>query len=279
MEPAIKHWSHSSIQQFLRCPRQFFFQRILGMPVRTTTVGQALGSAVHAALAVYHRHLRDEPPTRCCEKIREVFLDAWKNRLESQSLIDAGQHSPVDALDQGLALLDLYLESPAPAGISSVESLFVAPIHTSAGEYLSRPLFAVLDLVIRADERVVVQEFKTLSRTMSQSEANASLQATCYTHALRELFGWEATVEYVCLLKTKEPKIKRLTTQRSPDDGGRIGDLVQAIERAIAADAFVPIESPMNCSTCPYRSPCRDWSIAPPSEMSLVPLPTECLSC
>jgi hypothetical protein len=53
--------------------------------------------------------------------------------------------------------------------------------------------------------------------------------------------------------------VQRLQTLRSADDIGRLGDLIETVERAIQHDIFLPIENPMHCSGCPYRKPCRDW--------------------
>jgi len=53
------HWSYSSITQYLTCPLRYYFQRILCLPQPTLSSGLVLGSAVHAALAEYHRDLKD----------------------------------------------------------------------------------------------------------------------------------------------------------------------------------------------------------------------------
>ena len=57
MDRSHPHWSYSAISQYLRCPLQYFFQRILGLPSRSIGLGLVLGSAVHAGLAEYHRRL------------------------------------------------------------------------------------------------------------------------------------------------------------------------------------------------------------------------------
>jgi CRISPR/Cas system-associated exonuclease Cas4 (RecB family) len=90
-------------------------------------------------------------------------------------------------------------------------------------------------------------------------ESETSLQPTCYVNAVRESYGHHATVEYTVLVKTKTPRVQRLTTVRTDEDLGRLGDIVENIERAIQAKIFYPVESPLNCSTCPFRQPCREW--------------------
>lgn len=101
-------------------------------------------------------------------------------------------------------------------------------------------------------------------------EAETSLQTTCYINAAQEVFGTPATVEYTVLIKTKTPKVQRLTAVRNDEDLARLGDIVETIERGINAEIFYPVETPLNCSTCPYRQPCREWSL--PENTELIPL-------
>ena len=61
------------------------------------------------------------------------------------------------------------------------------------------------------------------------------------------------------LVKTKKPAVQYLTTTRIDTDLSRLGDIVHAVERAIEAEAFYPIESPMNCSGCAFYKQCREW--------------------
>jgi putative RecB family exonuclease len=85
------------------------------------------------------------------------------------------------------------------------------------------------------------------------------LQASCYVHAVQEHFDEPVGIRYVVLVKTKKPAIQYLNTARCDSDLGRLGDVVQAVERAIDAEAFYPIESPMNCSGCSFYKQCREW--------------------
>lgn len=66
-------------------------------------------------------------------------------------------------------------------------------------------------------------------------------------------------MEFTVLVKTKTPKIQRLKTARNEDDLGRLGDLVENVERAVDNEIFYPIESPLNCSMCAFRQECREW--------------------
>jgi len=276
------HWSYSAISQYLRCPLQYYFQRILGIPSRTTSSGLALGSAVHAGLAEYHQRLMEQEETPP-DAVTRAFHHDWQERESRETIQFREGDTRDDCIAQGIHLLELYLKEPPPERIVAVEHRFTAPLCNSRGEYLETPLVAITDLITAEGDSLRVQEFKTSGRAYSEGDVTSSLQPTCYVHAVRECLGQEASVEYTVLVKTKTPKVQRLHTSRYTEDCGRLGDLVQSIQRAVDLGNFYPVESPMNCSTCAYRQPCRDWGQSPrPAEaVEVVPLktPQEALAC
>jgi hypothetical protein len=123
------------------------------------------------------------------------------------------------------------------------------------------------DLLTRDERQLKVREFKTSGRAYGEMEVETSLQATSYVNAVWQAYGEWAAVEFNILIKTKTPKFQRLTTARNESDVGRLGDIVESVERAVDQSIFFPIESPLNCSTCPFRQPCRQWK----PERKLVP--------
>ena len=252
------HWSYSAINQYLSCPLRYYFQRILCLPQPSISSNLVLGSSVHAALAKYHLGIQQNEKTSI-EDLRSEFAGTW-TRQENQAKVSFkdGENSK-EAFEMGMALVNLYLKEPPPQNIIGVEQHFISPVHNSRGEYLENPLVAVADLVTRKGEGVTIIELKTSGRAYSELEAETSLQPICYVNAAQELFGCPASVEYTVLTKTKIPKIQRLEAKRTDADLGRLGDIIENIEKAILADIFYPVETPMNCSACPYRKPCRSW--------------------
>lgn len=250
-------FSYSSLSQYMKCPLQFFFQRVLGLPRRTTPGPLALGSALHEALAHYHRSVQ-----RCRSAAREeivrVFREAWRRQKE-ETLIVYAQGDEQGHLDQGVALVEAYLGEPPPPGIVAVEHELRVPLVTSQGEVLDRQLVAILDLITRDADGLKVTDIKSSSKAYSDLEARTSLQATVYLHAATEHFQETAAFEFTVLVKTKKPKVQRARTARMPDDFVRLGDIAQTVERAVDAGIFYPVESAFNCSTCSYRKPCREW--------------------
>lgn len=250
-------WSYSQLTTFMRCPLQHFFRYVLRLPERSTSGPLALGSAVHQALARFHRSVqqgRPIPPSA----VRDTFLASWKERKEKE-LIVYPKGTEQGHIDQGVALLDTYLKEPVPRGIVAVEQEILVPLATSDGEILDRQLVAVLDLVDRQEGQLRVTDFKASSRSYSDMDVKLSLQATAYLYAAKEHYEEDAVFEYQILVKTRKPKVQRIATARMPTDFGRLGDLVQVIDRAVQAGIHFPVESPNNCATCPHRRPCREW--------------------
>ena len=263
VQPDRPHWSYSQLTAYLRCPLQYYFQYVLGLKRRFTPSGLALGSAVHAALAAHHRGIQSGQPLQAKE-IETAFLEAWQEKRTFEVIQYGDSQTEEAVINQGVALLQAYLNSEQPPQeIIAVEKELVAPIHDSTGEYLEKPLIAVIDLMARQQDSIKITDFKTSSRAYSELEANTSLQGTCYVHAAFESLGELPSFEYVVLIKTKTPRVQHVAVERTPTDFGRLGGLVKTVDRAVEAGIFYPIESPLNCSGCSFYPSCREWGTQP----------------
>jgi CRISPR/Cas system-associated exonuclease Cas4 (RecB family) len=253
------HWSYSSVSQYLKCPLQYYFERVVKLPRETRTAAQVLGSAVHSALADYHRKLQAGESVTA-QQVHRAYLAAWDAQADDGPIIGSGGKPVGDSRDLGLALVDVYLDEPPPESIIAVESPFLAPIANSHGEYLERPVLVVADLVVRQGDSLLVNEIKTAGRSFSESEVATSHQPTFYANALYEITGEEPAVEYTVLVKTKQPKVQKIRAVRTTSDYQRLGDIIEAVERGVGAGLFYPVETPLNCSGCPFYRPCREWT-------------------
>jgi len=252
------HWSFSAINQYLRCPLQYYFERVLKIPRKSVGSGLILGSAFHHALAIYHGRLKTGQDVGW-DDVQQGFLENWHLREKEVIVEYKPKESRDDLIAKGLELLKLYLEEPPPAEIIAVEQRLMVPLQNSEGKYLELPLLAFIDLVTREEGILKVNEFKTSGRSYGNSEVEMSLQATCYVLALREKYDEWPTVEFTVLVKTVKPKLQRKKTARDEYEIGRLGDLVEIVERGISNNIFYPVETPMNCSICAFRQQCKDW--------------------
>jgi len=254
------HWSYSSISQYLKCPLQYYFERIVRLPRTVASDAQVLGASVHSALAGYHRQLLAREPL-LARHVQDAFLTAWDQQTSRARVIHLGGTSSNDDLALGVALIEAYLREPPPQDIVAVERPILAPVADSRGDYLERPILVVPDLITRQDDASLkITEIKTLGRSFSASEVATSLQPTFYANALYEQTGAEPAVEFTVLVKTRSPKVQRIEAFRAGPDFQRLGDIIGVVARAIEAGVFYPQESPLNCSSCSFFRECRGWT-------------------
>jgi len=272
------HWSYSQINQYRRCPLQYYFERVEKLPIPYTASGLAFGSAIHAALADLHRQLQAQSePNR--ERLQQSFRQSWSEIDRQRPVQFKANESESDLWEKGVHLLDVYFHELQPLTILGVEQTLVVPLQNSHGDFLERPLVAVVDLLVREENTLIVDEFKTSSRKSSQMESDLALQATCYAWAVHERFRIIPSVRYTTLVKTQKPQIHRQITQREANDFGRLGDLVENVARAVDAQVFYPHENALNCATCPFRQPCREWTGTRHEEMTSETPLTEEIPC
>jgi putative RecB family exonuclease len=254
--------SFSQLSKYLRCPLAYYFEYVEELPKIFVSSSQVLGSAVHEALAAYHRRLMQGEPLDA-DATHDELRKSWDDQVQRSSVRYRASERPDDLKDQGIALVDAYLAEPPPENVIAVEQRLLAPISNSQGEILDKPLLAVVDLVVRERDDLAVMDFKTSGRAYSELEALTSLQPTCYVNNVSLLYGVLPSFRFAVLIKTRKPRVQIVSANRDEADLGRLGDVVQMVERAIGAGIFYPIETPLNCSSCPYRTPCREWGPAP----------------
>lgn len=186
------HWSYNRLSKFLRCPLAYFFEYELDLPKRFVPSNLVLGSAVHEALATYHRSIR--AGTRCDrETVLGAFIKSWIEREAKEKVLFTGGDLKVDLMEQGGEVIRAYLQEPPPQQVIAVEETFISPIVTSDGKVLDKPLLSVLDLLTREPSGLTITDFKTAGRSMSGAEADMSYQANCYVNAISYNFDEPTT--------------------------------------------------------------------------------------
>ena len=98
------HWSYSSVSQYLKCPLQFYFERIAKLPRKSVSDAQILGSALHSALAEYHRTLQAGGPVQS-RQIQAAYLAAWDEQASQGQVVTSGEKSLEDSRSLGIALM------------------------------------------------------------------------------------------------------------------------------------------------------------------------------
>jgi hypothetical protein len=159
----------------MKCPLQFYFERVLKIPRKTTSDAQVLGSALHSALANYHRKLQVGDTVQT-HQIHALYLAAWEEQAARGQIVASGEKSLEDSRSLGIALVDAYMNEPPHKNIVAVEQPMLSPIANSHGDYLENPIMVVADLITQQDDGTLqVGELKTAGRSYSESEVAISL--------------------------------------------------------------------------------------------------------
>jgi len=247
MELPKGHLSISQIRCYLRCPMEYYFRYIEGIP--TPPNGSlALGRAVHKGIEHYFRQKLNtgEGPT-----LAEV-LDAFATSFEQYSQeVDWGHENLGKSKDDGINLLKLYIQEKAHLVIpKAVECQVMIPL---AGTYL----IGYVDLITEAGD---VIDHKMLSRTPPEDRAEHDIRLTCYALAYLTIYGEiPQSVQLNCLVRNKSLKIVTRSATRSLQDINWFNRLTEDVARAIRAGIFYSNPDNFMCTptACGYWELCH----------------------
>ena len=122
-------------------------------------------------------------------------------------------------------------------------------------------LLARIDLLVETDDELIVIDFKTAKSRWNSGQADSNAeQLLLYAELAGELTPEKTLrLEFAVLTKTKKPDLERHVVSFDSERINRTKRVVGQVWKAITSGVFYPAPSPMNCPTCPFRKPCRDW--------------------
>ena len=250
----IDHLSASQIQTYMDCSLKYKFSKIDQLPKPFKSAGLALGSAVHSAVEWLHQGWKAGE-----EVSLELVLDIFEADLYAQSMDEIRYNNGdtfADTVELGKNLLSTYYQHAPRDGIRHAELPFNVPLtDLETGETLDISLEGRFD---RIEERDVVADLKTWSRTLSQDDLASNLQLTAYSYAYRMLFKTNPTLRFDVLLKTKTPQFKQFFSLRTNADHQSFFHLCKEVYNGIRKEVFFPNPS-WKCRDCEYRQVCWFW--------------------
>lgn len=252
------HLSHSQIEMYLKCPRQYYF-RYVRDEKRPPGIAMTLGSGAHAAVETTHHHIVDHQTPAPVETVLAVFSDRFDKQAEDVPEQD-WQEEGMDKgtiKDAGVRLVTLYNKNFAPLvqpqvhdGVRGIEKRvevsvagvpmlgFIDLIDTNADAILSkeeRELLQGHGRDVPEIFRTAVVDFKTKTKSTSQSEIDGSFQLTFYSYA-----EGVSMVRFDQLLRQKKPKVKRMHSQRTRKDYAWMHEIISSVAKAISTGVFPP---------------------------------------
>ena len=251
--------SYSAITLFQKCPLAFRFRYLDGLREKTTSSSLAVGRSVHAALEAWFTARMQGDPEPDLDMLVSAFWDEWRCCNE-ETPIRFGKKEDVKTVDDlARRVLTSFSESPAarPEGdIIGIEEELRGPLIDGVPDLLGR-----IDLILETNDELVIVDWKTSRSRWSEEQADqAAGQLLLYGALAKEMSPQKPVrLEFGILAKTKVPSIEVRTVTNDSKRTARTIAMVKRVWSAIAQQNFYPCPSVMNCMTCPFRAPCRDW--------------------
>jgi hypothetical protein len=155
-------------------------------------------------------------------------------------------------------MLTTFLSSPLsrPKGtIVGIEEELRVVLDPELPDVLAR-----VDLVTQTADAVYVVDFKTSRSRWNQQKAQEwADQLVLYGVTIDQMgqsLRLPVKLHFGIITKAKTPVVQVLDMPTDPARVGAMKESVAAVWDAIKVGDFYPSPSPINCSTCPYRSRC-----------------------
>jgi putative RecB family exonuclease len=213
-----------------------------------------LGSAVHEGLAAYYRSVMttsESPEFAVCMAAFHATLVGFR-----KGKLPINDGDKIEA--QGEALLKVFYETvyQDPPNVVGVEVPFTFELpDPTTGEILEEALVGALDLVVREEEKHVVEEHKTAAKKWSKDQIKNDGQLSAYKLVARKLGLGEVGLRLQVLTKTKKPKMIVENTDRTERDEQDFLATVVGVLRAVDAGVFYPVRTSM-CGGCAFQRRC-----------------------
>ncbi|MEI7591279.1 MAG: PD-(D/E)XK nuclease family protein, partial [Deltaproteobacteria bacterium] len=184
------HISHSQIFTYLNCSLKYKFQYIEGKPMERISIVLPFGGAIHSAIEMYYRSLKNHGSTESLESLSERFETCLELDLENSEVpIIFKKELPnhEGAVKMGNAMLKVFHET-IPQTLQNVQEIIGVELPLTAKLYNpddSQPtefkLAGILDLVIRdKNGYVIVIDNKTAAKPIADAEENMQMSSYAY---------------------------------------------------------------------------------------------------
>lgn len=263
-KPLYDVYSVTQINCYLKCPQQYKYRYIDGLPSRLSSAAW-FGISAHGAL----EHNFEQKIFSKKDLPANKVVDVFANQMETEKDTIDWEGKFRDEIDMGKWLLTEYVNEYArvikPKAVEKKVEIEISGV--------SKPFLGYVDL-LNSDSTIM--DFKTTSRAPSPySMKNHLLQLTGYAYSLvklqdsRDVFTEEEAAKIKkaraihtrmdFMVKTKTPKIIPKPIKRTIGDMKRFVGVVQAVTAAIEAGAFYPnFTSPLcNPKYCSYYEKCQ----------------------
>lgn len=262
---AERHYSHTQMSMFSRCPRQYYYRYVRGLKMPPTGA-MVFGISLDDGLSFnYEQKVKTETDLADDSPV-DVFLSTMRNAAESgEVLLD--EDETLDGMeDTGVKLIREHMKTQAPSIFPrSVQHRCQVKAENDAGGYY---IETVADLITQDGQ---ITDLKTTKKTPSKVKGsetqfkidwNHFIQMGLYNVSYENEFGRSSNgTNLIYHVKLKNPTILALQVDLDPSavqfSVTHLDMVVKAIEVARASNVWYPNRGGMMCS----QRQCGFWSI------------------
>lgn len=249
-------YSHSRLNVFENCPRQFFFRYVAKLETdEEEGIEGFLGTLVHDALEKLYRDMMFGRVLSCDDLVGH-FDQQWQRKYHDGIVIVRAEFTAEDYRQVGEDCLRKYHARYAPfdlEGTLALEERVTVKLDKK-GRYR---LQGYVDRLAQTPDGVVqIHDYKTNARLPSQAEKDADRQLGLYQMAIMERWPAVKNVVLVWHFLRFDTEIRSTRTRSDLNDLRRETiALITDIESRHDEDDFPTRESPL-CEWCAYQSLC-----------------------
>lgn len=258
-DPNREYFSVSSINQFIRCPYQWYRRRVL-KEIEPPSIALAFGSSFDSAANLNYEEKiktqKDEPD----DVLHDKFVEELEGRKGEIWYDDNPKKVIEDSKAKGTKLISKFkADVMVDVYPQAVQEKITTPL-----EGVDYDLFSILDLTT-VDGKVV--DNKTSARQWHEGKERQELQRTMYALAYLAKYGvLPSSMEFHIAIKTKEPKTQVVTGTVSNDEVQGflkfVAFVVSNIRASVKSGIFIPRRDHNLCSVrhCGYFASCeKEW--------------------
>ena len=246
-------YSHSRLNTFENCRKQFEFRYILDLPEDSEGVEAFVGKRVHEVLERLYEFVgREQVPSlnKVIDRYKTNFEEHYnperirivKSGLDKKFYLDLGirclshfyrRHYPFDA-DETLGLEERVIFDLDPKG-----------------EYAMQ---GIVDRIVRArDGAIEIQDYKTGVHIPSQKKLDSDRQLALYQIGVAEQYGSDQPIRLVWHYLAKD---RTCTSTRTPEELAALKTEVIGLIDEIRATREFPAKKNRLCDWCGYKRFC-----------------------
>ncbi|MFA4972873.1 MAG: PD-(D/E)XK nuclease family protein [bacterium] len=248
----LEHASYSALNLYGQCPLRFKIERVEKRKAPDTPPLR-IGSAVHAGIAAYIRHLQEDNLQTDITWSDEALEAAAAAMKAEKRTLSADEWEEVGQIFASFISSHMF----DPSCIAEVEKREKIPLDGLA-------FWTVIDFLEVEDGQAKLRDWKSSWRVPSQAEVSKDFQLRVYAWAVNKLYGFDkvrCALDFVRHGAVREVMI-------GPEDIAatekRILETIEAIE---AETEWAPTPG-SHCSYCPWASGCPAVEGDDPEELA-----------